>query len=48
MTDALDTLAFIVEKRVQMRTTFSWYNADPKNAKKLCRKFERCGRNQNY
>ena len=41
MTDALDTLALIVEKRIQLRTTFPWYNVDLKNAKKLCRKLER-------
>ena len=41
MTEALDTLAPIVEKRIQMRTTFPWYNVDLKNAKKLCRKSER-------
>ena len=41
MTEALDTLAPIVKKRIQMRTTFAWYNVDLKNAKKLCRKLER-------
>ena len=41
MTEALDTLAPIAEKRIQMRTTFAWYNVDLKNAKKLCRKLER-------
>ena len=41
MTEALDTLAPIVEKRIQMRTTFPWYNVDLKNAMKLCRKLER-------
>ena len=41
MTEALDTLVPIVKKRIQMRTTFSWYNVDLKHAKKLCRKLER-------
>ena len=40
MTDALDTLALIIEKRIRMCTT-SWFNADLKNVKKLCRKLER-------
>ena len=41
MTDALDTLAPIVEKRIQTCPTFSLYNADLKNAKKLYKKLER-------
>ena len=41
MTEALDTLAPIVKKRIQMRITFAWYNVDLKNAKKLCRKLEK-------
>ena len=41
MTEALDTLAPIVEKRIQMRTTFPKYNVVLKNAKKLRRKLER-------
>ena len=41
MTEALDTLASIVEKRIQMRITFPWYNVDLKNAKNLCQKLER-------
>ena len=41
MTEALDALAPIVKKQIQMRTTFPWYNVDLKNAKKLCPKLER-------
>ena len=41
MTETLDTLGSIVEKRIQMRTTFFGDNVDLKNAKKLCGKLER-------
>ena len=39
MIEALNTLAPIAKKRIQMRTTFPWCSADLKNAKKICRKF---------
>ena len=44
MTEALDTLALIVKKRIQVSTIFPWYNIGLKNAKKLCRKLERLGK----
>ena len=36
MTEALNTLAPIIEKHIQMHSTFPWHNVDLKNVKKLC------------
>ena len=34
--DALNTVAPLIKKQIQLRLSFSWYSMDLKNSKKLC------------